>query len=156
MMYPRNIRDCQICPSGYKELGWGQIGNIMFVGQCPSPSNIYGLKGTTKFDVEFFELMGLAKVNDTDFFFTNLVKTPCDITKVDYQTLEHCASHVLDEYKYVNPKLVITLGSWAKRWVGSHLPNSEHMIHPAALRYQRSMSKVDWAHNLQHIIKKNL
>ena len=70
------IRRCSLCPNdkGMKELGWGALNGIMFIGQYPTSINKTGLQETSNFNQYFLELLKPIGISQSEFYFTNLIK----------------------------------------------------------------------------------
>lgn len=142
---------CDECLSGILELGWGTPGKIMFIGQCPAASNTTGARGTSEFDKYFLSFLAEVPLNQSDFYFTNLVKVPVDIDVIDNETIKHYRQHLLDEIQAVKPTLIITLGRFAEYWLKG-LCESVYLLHPGALRHNRTDPQV-WINQLKNIIQ---
>ncbi len=139
------IRTCTHCPPGTKELGWGYVNQIMFIGQGPALSNTDGLRGTSDFDKFFIPLVLKAKINKPNFYFTNIVKTP--VSRVTQAMITHGGTHVKDEILIVKPKIIIALGAYASSWADTVGLRCRRMVHPSATRYG-SISEDEWVKQL--------
>lgn len=150
------ILNCQECPSGSgkTELGWGAFKEVMFVGQCPAMTNSEGLRGTSDFDKFFLDAIKLFGLNETNIYFTNLIKKPQPNMKdLSQATLHHCAEHVLDEYIFVNPRILILMGRYPRRF--TKIKNHEELFHLGAIRYgKRTLD--EWQGELERILRNNL
>ena len=147
------IRRCSLCPNdkGMKELGWGALNGIMFIGQYPTSINKTGLQETSNFNQYFLELLKPIGISQSEFYFTNLIKIPIsNMKKVPKTVIHHCADHLIDEYLAVNPKIVITLGRYAKKF--TKIENIENMTHLRSIRYGH-ITEEQWREYLKKILK---
>lgn len=150
------IMDCQTCPEDHRyqhELGWGPLGRIMFIGQCPAYSNSTGKQGTSDFDKFLFKLLEATPITAEDFYFTNLVKIPVDINTMTVEELDHCATHVIEEIDIVKPKFIVCLGKYAYSTLKRAGIDVHSVMHPAAIRYGRATEQ-QWQTEFNNLLAK--
>lgn len=136
------------------EWGWGRANKIMFIGECPSSSNLTGKRGDSNFDKFFFEILKPLKITKKDFYFTNLIKRPVDIYDIDPVDIAQSASYLRTEVEIVKPDVIITLGKHAKNWFGKLNINFYSIVHPSSTRYG-SITEEEWRHRLKQILSTN-
>lgn len=152
----KKILQCEGCPTSSKhipELGWGTPEKILFVGQCPAFSNIHGVRGTSKFDKFFLELLKPVGLTSNDFFFTNLVKVPAKMSLLSEEALDHCASHVKDEIALIRPKFIFTLGKFSYQSLKKKGVRVYGMTHPGAIHHG-AISIEQWQEGLKNLLIK--
>jgi len=112
----QEIVDCKFCPfqeytyNKTKELGFGNKYRIMFVGSSPSVTSNKS-QGKSRFDFYLRDLLRKVDIEESDYYFTNLVKTsiPTGVIPTDEQ-LRHCMSHLVKEILDVKPQVIILFG----------------------------------------------
>lgn len=103
--------------------GYGKLGahiykdsdnSVMVVGQNPSHIRSHGNHSMSGHQGDpFREVFGKEKI-----VFTNFIQVSTPDNKVDKLTiiqLQHCVEHLLDEIKYLKPKVIIVCSAFAKR-----------------------------------------
>jgi len=147
------ILTCKKCLQGPIELGWGTPQKILFIGQCPSFLNITGARGTSNFDKFFLRLLSKINITESDFYFTNLIKVPANVYRLEVKVVRHYKDHLLEEIQEIKPKVIIVLGKFADEWLRDDL-KYEKMMHPGALHYQKKEAEEKWISNLKQILQK--
>lgn len=145
------LRDAQYQP----EFGWGTPGKIMIIGISPGKSNPNGLQGNSPWDEFFLRLIKPFNLTPDDFYFTNLIKIPCNVRELDPSVLEHAGNHVIDEIDAVNPTAIITLGAppfhTLKKNSGLKGRSLTKMTHPSAMKYG-GITKEAWLEEFEQAL----
>jgi DNA polymerase-1 len=74
----------------------------------------------------------LAKHGVTDFYFTNLVKCRCEI-ELTKEYIEACRKHLIEEIKFYQPKVILTLGNNVLKSLTRHSGISTYRGHEIKL-----------------------
>lgn len=151
LAFNEELKSCEDCPIDRRfkhEFGWGVLNKIMFIGQCPAFSNTQGKRGNSEFDKFFMTLIEPLGLSFTDFYFTNLVKTPVKINDMNEAVLKHCATHLVDEVKLVKPQLVLCLGKFSYQYAKKAGIQCRPLAHPGSIRYG-NMTEEQWKEELK-------
>ena len=176
----KKIKNCKKCPlfEGRTNIVFG-YGNphadVMIIGEAPGKNeDESGQPFVGRAGRYLDELLSLAGVSRDEVYIANVIKCrPPSNRDPRAEEIEQCSSYLREQTKIVDPKIIVTLGNFATRFIlksedGITLLHGQKfnlgkfivvpMYHPAATIYDRQ-KKIDIEKDfkkLKKIIKKEL